>query len=175
MNDNFSTIAQSDAVLAESTGKPIIGILIGNPAQVPLILVQRRLVDFTGDFAEALRALVSLIPLSAKQNKSIVVEQPKSKGYVFLSYAQEDSDFVDKLCEYLKKRGYGFWDYRSSDRNYHTFLFLELEDAISNSAATLSILSPDWKKSVWTPKEMFFAQDVKVPVFLLMAREMGRS
>src|SRR5207253_2073719 len=97
----------------------------------------------------------------------------KSKGYVFLSYAEEDSDFIEELGRFLGQRGYGFWDYERTDRNYHTQLFLELEAAIQEAAATLSILSPDWKRSIWTVKEYLFSEEVGTPTFLLRVRDMG--
>lgn len=52
-------------------------------------------------------------------------------------------------------------------------MFLELESIIREASATLSILSPDWKRSKWTPKEYMFSEEVGTPVFLLMARQMG--
>lgn len=98
---------------------------------------------------------------------------PRSKGYVFLSYAQEDTEFIIHLRKFMQERGYGYWDYQDSDRNYHTQLYVELEEVIRNATATLSILSPDWKKSQWTVKEFLFSAEVETPVFLLMARDMG--
>ncbi|MBK8024635.1 MAG: toll/interleukin-1 receptor domain-containing protein [Chloroflexi bacterium] len=124
-----------------------------------------------------LRRLIASLPESVKQNALRSAAQaeaaPKSRGYVFISYAEEDSDFVDTLRDFLGVKGYGYWDYQASDRNFHTQLFLELEEVIKNAAATLSVLSPDWKKSTWTAKEYIFSEEVGTPVFLLMSREMG--
>lgn len=102
-------------------------------------------------------------------------EEPKqkSKGYVFLSYAEEDLDFVVKLREFLKHRDYAYWDYVESKRDYHGQLFLELESAILDSTAVLSVLSEDWKGSKWTVREYFFSEEVGRPVFLLKAKPMG--
>jgi hypothetical protein len=121
----------------------------------------------------ALKAILERLPDSVQSSKPVKPQEPKSKGYIFISYAQEDTDFVEKLRHFLKERGYGYWDYQDSDRNYQTQLFLELEEVIKGAAATLSVLSPAWKKSQWAAKEYLFSQEVGVPVFLLMAREMG--
>ncbi len=97
----------------------------------------------------------------------------QSKGYVFISYAEEDTDFVLELKKFMKEYGYGYWDYDESDRDYHSQLFLELEGVITEAAATLTILSEDWKKSPWTVKEYFFSEAIGIPVFLLRAKEIG--
>jgi TIR domain len=117
--------------------------------------------------------LLKRLPQTVFTSKPVKAQAPKSKGYVFISYAQEDTEFVEALRHFLKERGYGYWDYQDSDRNYHTRLFIELEDVIKGAAATLSVLSPDWKKSQWAAKEYLFSQEVGTPVFLLMARAMG--
>lgn len=135
-----------------------IGIKDNKPPQLP---------------ESALKAILERLPDSVQSNKPVKPQAPKSKGYIFISYAQEDTEFVTSLRQFLKERGYGYWDYQDSDRNYQTQLFLELEEVIKGAAATLSVLSPDWKKSQWAAKEYLFSQEVGVPVFLLMARDMG--
>ncbi len=122
---------------------------------------------------DALKDILARLPESVQSSKPLKPQTPKSKGYVFISYAQEDTEFVESLRQFLKERGYGYWDYQDSDRNYHTQLFLELEEVIKGAAATLSVLSPDWKKSQWAAKEYLFSQEVGTPVFLLLAREIG--
>lgn len=130
-------------------------------------------IDFQTDYTAAFNKLLKALPEEVRQEESITQQAPKSKGYVFINYAEENTDFVLGLRDFLKKHGYGYWDYQESDRNYHSQLFLELEGVIREAAATLSILSPAWKRSKWTPKEMLFSEDVGTPVFLLMAEEMG--
>ena len=119
--------------------------------------------------------MLARLPDSVQQNRPVKPEKPKSKGYIFISYAEEDTEFVTALRQFLKERGYGYWDYQDSDRDYHTQLALELEDVIQNASATLSVLSPDWKRSTWAAKEYLFSEQVGTPVFLLMAREMGAT
>ncbi len=130
-------------------------------------------IEFSPDYASGLRALMAQLPQSVKQVQPLVSEPAKSRGYVFISYAQEDTPFVFSLRDFLKTQGYGYWDYQDSDRNYQTQLFLELEEVIKGAAATIAVLSPDWKRSEWTPKELLFSQQVGTPVFLAMCRQMG--
>lgn len=129
--------------------------------------------DLYADYDSALAQLLAAIPDAARMNHAVPTPRPQSKGYVFLSYAEEDTPFVTRLRAFLKERGYGYWDYAESQRNYHTHFFTELEEVIMNATATVSVLSPDWKKSKWTAKEYMFSEDVGVPVFLLLAAEMG--
>lgn len=128
-------------------------------------------IDFRKDYPATLAKLIERIPASAQYSEPTDATV-QSRGYVFISYAEEDTAFVIELREFLKVRGYSYWDYQESDRDYHNQLFLELEDIIREAAATLSVLSPDWKQSPWTPKEYLFSEQVKTPVFLLHAREM---
>jgi hypothetical protein len=44
---------------------------------------------------------------------------------------------------------------------------------IKDAAATLSVLSEDWKRSTWAVKEYFFSDEVGTPVFLLKAKAIG--
>ena len=129
--------------------------------------------DLHADYDQALEKLLAAIPSSARTNHAVPAPRPQSKGYVFLSYAEEDTPFVTRLRKFLKERGYGYWDYAESQRNYHTHFFTELEEVILNATATVSVLSPDWKKSKWTAKEYMFSEEVGVPVFLVLAAEMG--
>jgi hypothetical protein len=120
-------------------------------------------------FQSLLRALTAIItPGEPKQGA-----QRKSKGYVFLSYAEEDKRFVRSLSSFLRERQYGYWDYDESDRNYQSQMFSELEEIIREAAATLSILTPAWKRSRWTIREYLFSEEVGTPVFLLKVEEMG--
>ncbi|MEM7085399.1 MAG: toll/interleukin-1 receptor domain-containing protein [Bacteroidota bacterium] len=123
--------------------------------------------DLTLDrILEALKGKVTI-------GKPVEEVKKQSKGYVFISYAEQDSDFVSDLKEFLKTQGYAYWDYNESNRDYHSQIFLELEFIIKEAAATLSILSEDWKKSKWTVKEYFFSEEIGIPVFLLKAKKIG--
>lgn len=141
------------------------------------VFLANPVVSLLNNYEAGLSQLLDLLPSSVKRSRlgsaEAVDVMPKSKGYVFISYAEEDTDFVEKLRNFLAGKGYGYWDYQASDRNFHTQLFLELEEVIQNAAATLSVLSPDWKKSAWAAKEYLFSEEVGTPVFLLMARAIG--
>lgn len=67
---------------------------------------------------------------------------------------------------------YFFVSYSARDRNNHAFLFLELEEVIKNAAATVSVMSPDWKRSKWSAREFLFSEDVGTPIFLLKVQAM---
>lgn len=99
--------------------------------------------------------------------------RPLSRGYVFLSYAEEDFAFVDRLKALLAGRGFAYWDYRESDRNYDAALAIELEGVILHSEAVACVLSPDWKQSRWALRELFFAEEAGKPYLLLLARPIG--
>ena len=121
----------------------------------------------------AARRIVRLLPESVRSSGSVAVREAASKGYMFLSYADEDAEFVGRLRRFLTDRGYAFWDYRESERNYHVALSLELEEVIMGAAAMACVLSPDWKRSRWALRELAFADEADKPYLLLQARPMG--
>ncbi len=183
-----AAIAQADAVLFLSSQHSARSRLIANELDIalernipvlPVVLdflgfknMPRKLygidwIDFRKDYQATFEHLVERIPAPARQRQPVERKAIQSKGYVFISYAEENTAFVVQLREFLKQRGYSYWDYQDSQRNYHTQLFIELEDVIRDAAATLSVMSQAWRESPWTPKEYLFSEQVATPVFLL--------
>ena len=140
---------------------------------MPEALRQLQWVDFRQGFDAGIDALVAGISRVVDLGDGRAKGPEQTKGYVFISYAETDLDFVEKLRSFLAANGYGYWDYNESERDYHSQLFLELEAVILNAAATLSVLSPAWKQSIWSVKEYLFSDEVGTPVFLLRAKELG--
>ena len=164
---------QELAAFMQGAGR-VIPIIIDDqgPATLPPLLQQYQWVDFRSDFDAAVQSLLKGIR-SLQGSTPVAVTKTKSKGYVFISYAAEDAAFVAELKLYLKERGYSYWDFRESDRNYQVDYTLELESVITNAEATLSIISPDWKKSPTSLQELHFSKEVQTPVFLLRFRDPG--
>mgnify|MGYP002713111096 CR=1 FL=1 len=169
-----STLLASDLETALENEVPVLPIVLDFMGfkHMPKLLYGITWLDFRKGYEQTFEDLIKRIPESAQSDSPIEPKGVQTKGYVFISYAEEDTDFVVHLREFLREKGYGYWDYQDSNRDYHTQLFLELEDVIREASATLSVLSPSWKASPWTPKEFLFSQDVDTPVFLLRAKEM---
>ncbi|MBI5948571.1 MAG: toll/interleukin-1 receptor domain-containing protein [Chloroflexi bacterium] len=139
---------------------------------LPSFLREYQWVDFRPGYERGLaQLLAALQPFRAEVPAGTSKQQ--AKGYVFLSYAEEDASFVDELKGFLKQRGYGYWDYRESERDYHQDLYLALESVIQEAVATLSFVSPDWKRSRTAVKEYYFSIEIGIPVFLLRVRHPG--
>jgi TIR domain-containing protein len=168
---NNSEWVKLETELALKTGIRTIPLLVAAPPTLPALRAIQW-VDFRENYDHALQELLSALPSPARRREPLPLQKPKSRGYVFLGYAEEDAGFIKSLVAFLRDRGYAYWDYRESDRNYQIELFLELAEAIKNAAATISVLSPDWKTSKWTPREFIFSEEVGTPVFLTMARPM---
>ena len=135
----------------------VIPIIIDDEgdANLPLPLREIQWVDFRGPFEPALHSLLNGIR-SLQGPSPVETPKAKSKGYVFISYADEDSEFVTELKAFMKKQGYGYWDFRESKRDYQTDYSLELEAVIKDAAGTLSVVSPEWKHSPTTLQEPHF-------------------
>lgn len=142
------------------------------PVSMPPSLQTIQWVDFRGDFQSALNQLLAGIQ-GLVGRTPVEPKTKQSKGYVFISYASEDVDFVLDLKSFLAERGYSFWDFQTSNRNYQLDYTLELEERISNAEATLSIVSPFWKKSGTALQELHYSKEVETPVFLLRLKSPG--
>ena len=155
-------------------GIPVVPIIVDDAGveNLPLSLQVYQWVDFRSSYYEALSVLTRALK-HFQRSTPVQPETTQSKGYVFISYAEEDNEFVTNLKRFLATKGYGYWDYAESDRDYHRDLFLELEGAISGAAGMLSVLSPHWKQSTTAVKEFHFSNEVGVPVFLLKAKPLG--
>lgn len=142
------------------------------PSAMPLALQSYQWVDFRGDFQGALRRLLVGIQ-SLRGSSPVTPPETKSKGYVFISYASEDIGFVGTLKSFLADRGYSFWDFQTSKRNYQIDYTLEQEERITGAEATLSVVSPFWKSSPTALREMHFSREVETQVFLLRLKNPG--
>jgi hypothetical protein len=157
-----------------SRGARVIPLILDDEGErnLPAFLREIQWVDFRPGYEWGLDQLVRALH-SFRSEGPVAPATQKAKGYIFLSYAEEDASFVDELKGFLKKRKYGYWDYRESDRDYHHDLYLELEGVIREAVATLSFISPEWKRSRTAVQEYYFSMEVGVPVFLLRVRNPG--
>ena len=127
-----------EAVLGRGTR--VIPVILDDQGELglPSFLREYQWVDsrpgYEGPLAQLLTALQ---PFRAEAPAGPSKQQ--AKGYVFLSYAEEDASFVDELKGFLKQRDYGYWDYRESDRDYH-YIDMSVKEAYSS----------EWKERVST-------------------------
>ncbi len=75
---------------------------------------------------------------------------------IFLSYAQADRRFAQKLASLLRNQGLDVWD-PATDVLPGDNWGLKIGDALEMSDAVVVILSPDSAKSVWVQHEIQFA------------------
>ena len=142
--------------------------------RMPSPLKDIQWVDCRGPFEPALDSLLAGI---RRLQVSGPVEATKirgQKGYVFISYADEDSAFVTDLKSFMKSKGYGYWDFRESNCDYQADYTLELENVIKDAAGTLSVVSPQWKRSRTALQELHFSWEVGTPVFSFKVKDPDR-
>ena len=163
-----SAYVMNELIASRKAGKSIIPIKIGpfNRNTIPSYILDIQWIDFSENYRNAFMGLFQAIPESLIQFDPINNKQ-KTKGYIFLSYAEEDGSHADELKMFLKNNHFAYWDYKSSNRNYHSQFFLELESVIEDAVATLSVITPSWKTSIWATREYFFSEEVGTPVYLL--------
>lgn len=169
---------QYEAAKSVELGRLVIPVLLDEQGKELLTgsLAALQWVDFSqGRFSEGVDQILSSLADVLPPVHRAAPRRRKSKGYFFISYAEEDADFVTELRKFLKGRGYAYWDYAESARNYNAQTVFELEDAIANSAACLCVISEAWRNSRWTVREYFFAEEVKRPGFLLRAKPISPS
>lgn len=161
-------------VVKRASGQPLaVPVILDDEgeARLPEFLRSRQWVDLRRDFNAGLQLLATTLARVLPREPDLEPPRSRSKGYAFISYVEEDADFVGDLKRFLQEKGYGYWDFEESERDYQVQFFLELEGIIKEATATLSVLSPKWKVSKWTTKEYLYSEDVGTPVFLLRAKE----
>ncbi|MDY0042129.1 MAG: toll/interleukin-1 receptor domain-containing protein [Desulforhabdus sp.] len=152
--------------------KKVIPVKVDD-VELPLFIRQLSWIDLSkGGYEGGLRKILAGLGDLVQRDEPLEDRGLASKGYVFLSYCEEDVAFVAKVKEFLAENGYAYWDYQESDRDYQSQLYLELQSIIRDAAATVCILSPSWRRSKWTVKEYLYSEDVGTPVFLLRATQM---
>jgi hypothetical protein len=173
LSENYFSSSWVAIEMALAKNKLIIPIKIDNAlyTKIPDAIRDRQWIDFNENYQNGLSILLRAIPDRNKIKKPIRPNKIISKGYVFISFCDEDASFVSDLREFLKSQEFAYWDYEEGDRNYHIQFFLELESVIDDSIAVLSIISPSWKKSKWSTREYFYSDEIGKPIFLLRAKE----
>jgi hypothetical protein len=170
---------RQETFAALRSGTVVLPVIVDDagPAAIPDEFRDIQWVDFRQDYQQGLRHLLDALRYEGVRLDTPVKPLPQqSKGYVFLSYAEEDRNFVKETLEpLLTSRHLTFWEYRSADRRYDTSIARELEDRIDNCAALVAVLSPNWKSSVWTERELLYAEAVERPRFLVISRPMRPS
>src|SRR5262245_42876765 len=79
-------------------------------------------------------------------------------GSVFVSYAREDSDFVDRLTTALVERGIPVWIDRADILGSDIWQ-AKISAAIEDSRAVIAILSPHIVDSEYVATELSLARD----------------
>ena len=181
--------AQSDFVRHEASyaaiENKVLFIRIDAEAQIPSIFATYHFFDFTngGDQSSFESLFVALakhgvklsIAAPAQQIEALPAQSTgtKNRGYAFISHVEEDIPIVSKISEFLKTRSYAYWTYHESDRDYQKPTVLEIEERMTDCALMLTVISPDWKRSEWTQRELAFAREIRKPLFHLRFRNPG--
>lgn len=78
-------------------------------------------------------------------------------GYVFISYAHEDRDYVERLAKFLENEGIGVWFDRqlAVGRRFDQ----ELEEKIANCGAFILVMTPASDNSDWVHDELERAKE----------------
>lgn len=172
LSSNYISSIWASFELALASNKRILPIKIDDllPESIPNSIKLLQWVDFFKSYNQGFQLLLKSIPENYKSKEPLKSKEQKTKGYVFLSFSEEDSTFVSELREFLKSQDFAYWDFEECDRNYHIQFFLELETVINESEAVLSIISPNWKNSKWTIREFIYSEEIGKPILLLRAK-----
>ena len=89
-------------------------------------------------------------------------------NHVFISYSRKDQDYVHKVEDELRKRGFDPWvDARIDfgDRWWRTIV-----QQIRSCAAFVVVMTPDSEESHWVEREVMLALEERKPLFPLLLR-----
>ena len=163
----------------ERRGGAIIPVLIDDtPVELfPPFLQRYQFLDARNDFQSAILSIATALERFGLRPTGRPVELPQqaNKGYVFVSYANEDLHYVVEVTQFFKQKGYAYFNYKDGTRRFDADFDIELEERLQSAALVTSIITPRWKKAVWPKKEYLFASKVGVPTFLLMFEDPGPS
>lgn len=175
-----ATLVNGVATLAVALGS-YVGLAIGDQQRVPKPFVgQTHFVWTLRNGAELEGYILSDLTnrgveqcTSASPHSDVRQGGQGNRGYAFISHVEEDGPVVSKFSGFLKTRGYAYWTYLESDRDYQKPTVLEIEERMNDCALVLTVISPDWKRSEWTQREFAFAREVRKPMFHLRFRNPG--
>lgn len=158
-------------------GKPIIPVVISAnlSGTTPFQLSNLKKLEINDD--KLLDSIIELLPEQVKLKKTENHEasdlSPIAKGYIFISYSIEDVEFTLKIRQFLAEKGYAYWDYQESYRKYDMPFHLEIEGAIKDASAVISVVSPGWKASKWATREYLFSEQISKTNFVCIVRDVG--
>jgi hypothetical protein len=173
LSNNYLNSSWTSFELAMALKKRIFPLKIEDfrHENLPKTLSNLLWIDFQENYENGLELLLKSIPKNIISNQPLQQKENISKGYVFLSFSDDDSIFVNGLRGFLKSQDFAYWDFKEGDRDYHIQFFIELESVINDSEAVLSIISPSWRSSKWTIREFIYSEEIGKPVLLLRAKE----
>jgi TIR domain len=180
-----SPSVQKEAEEAKRQGKLINFAVDASYAPSKSMSATERSVIFTvgnkgsGKSAFLMKHLAELgVTVPAPTNKAAgaphaEVSKPRNKGFVFVSHVAEDVPALEEVSQFLKGRGYSYWSYHDSERDYQKPTVIEIEERMQEAVVVLTVLSPGWKRSEWTQRELAFARELRKPLFHLRFRNPG--
>jgi len=85
------------------------------------------------------------------------------RPYVFVSYAREDIEYVQRLQDYLEEREIPVWFDLMTEVG--TRWRKRLEQRLADAAAVVLVASPRAEASTWVENELYFANKHGIPIF----------
>jgi tetratricopeptide (TPR) repeat protein len=93
---------------------------------------------------------------------------------IFLSYSRSDTEFMRNLCADLRSEGFRVWIDEGLDPGTKRWEE-EVERAIENARAIVTILSPASKQSLWVGRELSYGEGRGMRVFPVLAEGSEQS
>jgi len=106
------------------------------------------------DFNELFSAVIEI--LQSEEISTVVSNDKKDNGYIFISYSSKERETAQLICEMLEKAGISSWMAPESIPTGAEYTEA-IVDAIEGSAGVLLVLSDNSQNSQWVPKELDIA------------------
>ena len=91
------------------------------------------------------------------------------KPHVFISYSRTDTEIMQRVKQDMEKRAIRCWTDEGIEPGTRSWK-RAIETAIREAGCLICILSPDSADSHWVEQELTFAENLKKPIQLLLAR-----
>jgi pimeloyl-ACP methyl ester carboxylesterase len=177
---------------ASDASKVLYGMGIAQSGQVPILIVSeasmpvslegpmlseipkenifyRSSPKFPVNLAERLRELVAYTSESVRRSAS----SDGALHNVFLSYSGTDQKYINELITFLGRNTVSYWDYDHRRHEFDVGFDERLDEAIRQSTAVVTILTPNWRRSQRAQDEVKFAKALGKKNFVLLFEEIG--
>jgi len=177
-NSNNSHWVNEEITIARKLDLEIFCLWIWGDNEIesfPLGLFNNQNIDLRANYGDGIKLLITTVN-KKYPTKVTPKKTPRSQiatAHIFISYARDSIQIMQKVKAYLINNGIKVWTDEGIMAGTSAWTS-EIEKALSNSAATVAIISPGSNMSEWFLRELTYAESLQKRIYPLMASEQNQ-